>query len=164
MAADLTLGAVLSWSDADRLTGQLAERIAGESKPQTIVGILRGGMIPAIQLAHQLRIRDVRAVEVTHTASDATNAAKTGAPRYRNPASLGDLAGSDVLLVDDIAGSGATLEHTRRMITALAPRRLRTAVVSVNLANWQAAAAPDTVIDYIALHCEGWVIFPWETR
>ncbi|MGW5868354.1 phosphoribosyltransferase [Streptomyces sp. NPDC055239] len=164
MAADLQLGAVLSWPDLDRYTGQLAERIAAEGAPQTIVGIMRGGMIPAIQLAHRLTVRDVRTVEVTHTASDAINAAKTGAPAYRNPASLGDLAGHDVLLVDDIAGSGATLEHTRRMITGLAPGRLRTAVVSVNLANWQTASTPDTVIDYIALNCEGWVIFPWETH
>lgn len=153
----------LTWSRVEVLTRQLAVRVHGDGMPETVVGIMRGGMIPAVMIAHQLGIRDVRTIEVTHTASDGINAAKTSAPAYKNPASLGDLAGRDVLLVDDIAGSGATLERTHRIIEALGARRLRTAVLTVNRANWRAASRPEACINYIAEQTDTWVIFPWET-
>jgi len=153
----------LTWSRIEALTHQLAVRVQGDGLPETVVGIMRGGMIPAVMIAHQLGIRDVRTIEVTHTASDGINAAKTSAPVYKNPASLGDLAGRDVLLIDDIAGSGATLDRTRRMIEALGARRLRTAVLTVNRANWHSASGPEACIDYIAELNNTWVIFPWET-
>lgn len=164
MAADQRLGADLSWGDIHCLTACLAGRIRLDNAPEIIVGIMRGGMVPAVMLAHQFGVRDVRTVEVTHTAGDGINADKTQTPQYRNPASLGDLTGRDVLLVDDIAGSGATLDRTRRILRALGPRRVRTAVLTVNQANWHTAPGPDAQIDYIAQHCEGWVIFPWEIR
>ncbi|MEU8781362.1 phosphoribosyltransferase family protein [Streptomyces sp. NPDC048637] len=75
---------------------------------QAVVGTMRGGVLPAVWLAHRLGIRDVRTVEVTHTTDDGINAAKTRLPAARNPASLGDLTGLDVLLVDDIAGSASS--------------------------------------------------------
>ncbi|MFF1712244.1 phosphoribosyltransferase [Streptomyces sp. NPDC058268] len=153
----------LTWSRIEALTHQLAARADGDGMPETVVGIMRGGMIPAVMIAHQLGIRDVRTIEVTHTASDGVNAAKTSVPAYKNPASLGDLAGRDVLLVDDIAGSGATLERTRRIVEALGVRRLRTAVLTVNRANWPAPSCPEDRIDYIAEQTDTWVIFPWET-
>ncbi|MBC9718435.1 purine phosphoribosyltransferase [Streptomyces sp. TRM66268-LWL] len=164
MAAETQLGADISWTDFAEFTQQLAERIRSDRIPQTIVGILRGGMIPAVALAHQLDVRDVRAVEVTRTLSDGIQAEKSSAPRLRNPASLGNLVGRDVLLVDDVAGSGTTLAHTRRIIAGLTAARLRTAVLCVNQANWLLPQQPQAAIDYIALRCEGWVIFPWETR
>ncbi|WP_327153225.1 hypothetical protein OHU45_02020 [Streptomyces tubercidicus] len=75
---------------------------------------MRGGVIPAVWLAHRLGIRDVRTVVITRTTSDSIDAAKTTLPGVRNAASLGDLTGLDVLLVDDTAGSGAPLPHGGR--------------------------------------------------
>lgn len=154
----------LAWSGIEAFTRDLAEQASGDGLPDIVVGIMRGGMIPAVMIAHQLGIRDVRTVEVTHTVTDCVNAAKTSAPATKNPASLGDLAGRDVLLVDDIAGSGATLERTRRMVETLCVRRLRTAVLTVNRSNWPGPAAPEERIDYIAERTDTWVIFPWETE
>ncbi|WP_372412689.1 phosphoribosyltransferase [Streptomyces luteireticuli] len=152
----------LTWDDIAAATRTLAEQAVAAGAPQAVVGIVRGGMIPAVWIAHRLGIHDVRAVEVTHTTSDGVNAAKTTLPTARNPASLGDLTGLDVLLVDDIAGSGATLAHTARMIRDLHPIRVRTAVLAVNRANWTQGADPRRCIDYIASLTDTWVVFPWE--
>jgi hypoxanthine phosphoribosyltransferase len=130
--------------------------------PQAVVGIARGGLIPAAWLTHRLGVRDVRTVEVTRTTEDVINATKTLLPAVRNPASLGDLTGLDVLLVDDIAGSGATLAHTAALLRDLSPARVRTAVLTVNRANWTQEAAPDRVIDHIASLNDAWIVFPWE--
>ncbi|MGC0314883.1 phosphoribosyltransferase [Kitasatospora acidiphila] len=152
----------LAWEDIGAATRALAEQAEAAGVPQVVVGIVRGGMIPAVWLAHRLGIRDVRSVEVTHTTSDGVNAAKTRLPTTRNTASLGDLAGLDVLLVDDIAGSGATLAHTVDMLRDFGVARLRTAVVAVNRANWAREAEPESVIDYIASLNDTWIVFPWE--
>ncbi|MFD3662849.1 phosphoribosyltransferase [Streptomyces sp. NPDC058659] len=154
----------LTWHDLTTATATLAHQVSTAGMPQVVVGIVRGGMIPAAWLAHRLEIRDVRTVEVTRTTSDGINAAKSTVPTVRNPASLGDLTGLDVLLVDDIAGSGVTLAHTARMIHDLGPARVRTAVLAVNRANWTQSSDPHRGIDYIASLTDTWVVFPWEEQ
>ncbi|MGV9269442.1 phosphoribosyltransferase [Kitasatospora sp. NPDC003701] len=152
----------LTWDDVGTATRTLSEQVAAAGVPQVVVGIVRGGMIPAVWLAHRLGVRDVRSIEVTRTTSDGINAAKTTLPTTRNPASLGDLSGLDVLLVDDIAGSGATLAHTEDMLRDLGAAQVRTAVLTVNRANWARDAEPQQVIDYIASLNHTWIVFPWE--
>lgn len=164
LGADRSGPLSLTWDDLTTATAALAHQVAAAGIPQTVVGIVRGGMIPAAWLAHRLAIRDVRTVEVTRTASDDINAAKSTLPAVRNPASLGGLAGLDVLLVDDIAGSGVTLAHTARMIQALGPARVRTAVLAVNRANWEQGEDPYRAINYIAALTDTWVVFPWEEQ
>ncbi|MFB6884190.1 phosphoribosyltransferase [Streptomyces noursei] len=152
----------LTWGDVGVATQALAGQVTADGKPQTVVGIVRGGLIPAVWLAHHLGIRDVRTVEVTRTTEDVINATKTLLPIVRNPASLGSLAGLDVLLVDDIAGSGATLAHTVDLLRGLGPARVRTAILTVNRANWTQEAVPNLVIDYVASLNDTWIVFPWE--
>ncbi|MGW6388973.1 phosphoribosyltransferase [Streptomyces sp. NPDC055103] len=164
MDADPGTALTLTWDAITSATSSLAVRVATDGAPQTVVGIMRGGMIPAVMLAHQLRIRDVRTVEVTHTVADGIDAAKSASPTAINTASLGNLTGRDVLLIDDIAGSGSTLAHTAWLIKTLEPRRLRTAVLTVNRANWTDGPEPRSRIDYIASLTDTWVVFPWEEQ
>ncbi|GAA2718510.1 MULTISPECIES: phosphoribosyltransferase family protein [Streptomyces] len=161
--ADRSAPLHLTWDDIGSATRSIAQQAVAAGAPQAVVGIVRGGMIPAVWIAHQLEIRDVRTVEVTRTTSDGINAAKA-TPTARNPASLGDLTGLDVLLVDDIAGSGATLAHAARMIRGRGPTRVRTAVLAVNRANWRQGSGPGRRIDYIASMTDTWVVFPWEEQ
>ncbi|OII66344.1 MULTISPECIES: phosphoribosyltransferase [unclassified Streptomyces] len=154
----------LAWDDIGAATTALAQQTLAVGVPQAVVGIVRGGLIPAVWIAHRLGVHDVRTIEVTRTTSDAVNAAKTPLPTVRNPASLGNLAGLDVLLVDDIAGSGTTLAHTAQIVRDLGPARVRTAVLAVNRANWPAGSEPHDRIDHIARLTTAWVVFPWEEQ
>ncbi len=152
----------MTWGDIGTATQTLAEQVEAAGVPQVLVGIVRGGMIPTVWLAHRLGVRDVRCIEVTRTTSDGINAAKSTLPTTRNPGSLGDLTDLDVVLVDDIAGSGATLAHTVDLLRDLGAARVRTAVLTVNRANWAREAEPENVIDYIASLNHTWIVFPWE--
>lgn len=157
----------LTWPDLEQHAGAVANRVRSDGAPDVIVGILRGGMVPAVMLAHLLGVRDVRGVEVTRTLSDGPNGAKAPAPQITNPESLGTIApGADVLLVDDVAGSGDTVEHAARLLAGAG--RLRRAVMVVNTINWYKAhadsVAPEHVQDFIGCTCAGWVRFPWEAR
>jgi hypoxanthine phosphoribosyltransferase len=153
---------VLPWQDLVAAIRETAEKVRADGTPDVVVGILRGGMIPATVFAHVLGVRTVRAVEVLHTVSDTLYAAKTEAPQVSNSASLGDLSGRDVLVVDDIAGSGDTMTHTAELVTTADAARVRTAVCIVNAANWRRPQSPEQALTYIGATVEGWVIFPWE--
>ena len=152
----------LAWTTMQELVGQIAEQVSRDGTPQTLVGVLRGGAVPAVWLAHRLGLRDVRAVEVVHTLDDSTNAAKTPEPAAQNPASLGDLTGRDVLVVDDVAGSGETLASAVRLATQAGAARVRTAVCVVNEDNWIDGLPAEAVVTYIGTTNRGWVVFPWE--
>jgi hypoxanthine phosphoribosyltransferase len=161
-----TIALDLTWNELDRHIAVLADLIRHDGVPDVVVGILRGGMVAAVLLAHQLGVRDVRGLEVTRTLADGPNGAKSPSPVITNPASLGTFThDEDVVLVDDVAGSGATLDTTAGLLCGSAGR-LRRAVVVVNILNWNAANTrpPQEIQDYIGITCAGWVRFPWEVR
>lgn len=154
----------LTWNQVEKHVSALADAIRRDGVPQIIIGILRGGMVPAVLLAHQLAVRDVRGLEVTHTLTDQPNGAKTDHPHLVNPSSVGVLdVNADVLLVDDVAGSGDTLDTAAALITHRVAKVRRLALV-VNTVNWERAklVAPQQIQDYIGATCAGWVRFPWE--
>lgn len=147
-----------------RYLSRIAMAVSADGVPDIVVGILRGGMIPAVQLAHLLGIRTVRAVELTRTTADEVNAAKTPCPVAANPGSLGDLSDRDVLIVDDIAGSGLTMLACRDLVQEAGAARVRTVAMTVNAVNWELArrGSPAGELTYVGHVYRGWVIFPWE--
>ncbi|TQS42898.1 purine phosphoribosyltransferase [Cryptosporangium phraense] len=155
---------MLGWVDFERAVADLADQVRADGAPEVVVGVLRGGMVPAVALAHTLAIRAVRAVEVVHTATDDTNATKYDRPQVFNPASLGNLAGLDVLVVDDVAGTGDTLKTAAALAIDVGAARVRTSAWIVNTANWRLSTAPEQALTYIAATVEGWVVFPWEKQ
>lgn len=159
-------GVVLEWADLVGLTNLLSRAVAADGVPAVVVGILRGGLVPAVLLAHTMGLRDVRAIDVTHTTSDSVDADKTPQPSARNPASLGDLTGLDVLVVDDVAGTGQSVTMTVKLVRAAGAVRIRTAVCAVNEINWFQAAERDVgeALTYLGGRYRGWVVFPWEKQ
>ncbi len=122
-------------------------------------------MIPGVLLSHALGCRDLRDLSLVHTRADGINAAKTSHPVLSNPGSAGDVRGRDVLLVDDVAGTGETALTAVTMISDHGAARTRIAVCAVNTRNRNPAApSPGECLDYIGGHYRGWVVFPWERQ
>ena len=156
---------VLGWAEFTAITDQLAHAISADGCPDVVVGILRGGMIPAVRLSHVLGLRDVRALNVTHTTADGVNAAKTPRPLLRNSSSLGEVTGLDLLLVDDVAGTGETIAVGRSVLEAAGAGNVRIAACVLNETNWQQCGEhdPGDAPTYLGATHQGWVVFPWET-
>jgi uncharacterized protein len=94
------------------------------------------------------------------------NATKTNIPMVVRPETLGDLAGMDVLIVDDIAGTGDTMATTTQLARRAGAQQVRTLARVVNAANWRKARTeePSARLTYIGTVVEGWVVFPWEKQ
>jgi hypoxanthine phosphoribosyltransferase len=158
-------GVVLSWAGISETCAAIAGQVTVDGLPDVIVCLIRGGMVPGVLLSHLLSCRDLRGLSLTHTCADGVNAAKTSSPVLSNPESAGDVRGRDVLLVDDVAGTGATALAAVTMITGGGAARTRIAVCAVNTRNWNPAVPdPGECLDYIGGHYRGWVVFPWERQ
>ncbi len=163
--SDAAVALVLGWPELEQVVTELADHIEGGGAPTVIVGVLRGGMVPAVMLAHRVGVRQVRGVGAVRTLTEGPRAGKTP-PVLVEPNGLGDLQGEDVLVVEDVIGTGHTLAAVRDHIAVQKPATLRTAALVVNTVNW-AAAHPDNRDprqhhDLIGVTCTGWVRFPWE--
>jgi hypoxanthine phosphoribosyltransferase len=49
---------VISWDEYDELCSHIAAQI-GDNVPDVIVGLTRGGLIPAVRLSHMLEVTDL---------------------------------------------------------------------------------------------------------
>jgi hypoxanthine phosphoribosyltransferase len=150
----------LSWPDLQEIVTQVASEIRLGGVPQILIAISRGGLVPAVILSHLLDVRDVRVLTIIHTVDDQVYAAKTATAQVCRPETLGVLDGADVLLVDDIVGSGKTLAAACTDVTAHGPGRIRSAALTANAARW-----PDDRPgrpDHIGMLVRSWVVFPWE--
>ncbi|MET9393840.1 MULTISPECIES: phosphoribosyltransferase family protein [unclassified Streptomyces] len=130
---------------------------AHEPRPDAVIGIARGGVPLARELATHF---GVEAIEITarHNTTDDLYLEATG--RVQLPTTtadaLGRLAsGQRLLVADDICGTGATFKAVLPFLTErLAPGQLRSAVLCRSRA---ADFTPDTwVWDTL-----DWVLFPW---
>jgi len=146
---------VYTWSDFDNDILDISKQLQdAEWVPDYIVGVKRGGLIPAVKLSHifnkplimmscQLRDsndKEVRLYEVEEIQND-----------------------KNVLIVDDICDSGITMSEIMIQFFSnlFAPNNIRTCSLICN-------TSQNFIVDYYAQGIDRsidkrWIIFPWET-
>ncbi|MGI9000853.1 MAG: phosphoribosyltransferase [Pseudonocardia sp.] len=157
----------LSWAELGRILAVTATQIRAGGVPDAVLGVLRGGMAPAVMLAHRLGVRDVRGITTTRTAAEGPNAPTSTHPATADPAPLGDLTGRDVLLVDDVTTTGLIMTAAAARAADLRPGRLRQVVIVADTTNWAANDTGDDLfdrVDHVGTAYAGRVRFPWESR
>jgi len=133
----------------------LAHKIAaGDWRPDFIVGIGRGGLVPAVYISHQL---DLPMLSIDHSSKVAGFADELLGKVAKKSA-----AGTKLLFVDDINDSGGTMDYIRRLLTdnGCDDGNLRFGVVINNESSKieveYSAQTIDRKID------KRWFVFPWE--
>ena len=144
---------VISWYRFEELARSLADTIRESNyQPDMIIGICRGGYLPARLLADYFGIMDLASIKIEHY--HAMRKHDTAVIRYPLAA---DVSGKRLLLVDDVSDSGDTfdvaMEHIRQ---CGAFAQLKTAVLhhkatSTFIPDYRAA----TVVKW------RWLIYPW---
>ena len=106
------------------LGGQLARDYA--DRPLTVVGVLSGSVIFLADLIRRIDVpHQIGFVEASSYRGETT----TGAQLTVSVDRLPEIAGRDVLLIDDILDTGRTLSALHDLIAARHPASLRTAVL-----------------------------------
>jgi hypoxanthine phosphoribosyltransferase len=145
---------VPTWNKiCDMLLSQ-AEKIRQSSfKPDVIVGVTRGGWVPARVLSDLLGVPDFVTVRVEFY---------LGVTETRNEPVLiqgvsAAVTGKKVLIVDDVADTGKSLQLAREHVLQQGATEVKIATVY---------RKPWSVIkpDYYETETSCWVVFPWETK
>ena len=165
---------ILCWDDIDACATQLAENLGhacGVADFDRVIGIARGGLIPAVLLATKLGVKRLETVQVRYYDGDQKLEAPIvlgEPPKPHGPS--GDPART--LLVDELIDSGATLRHLR----ALFPEAHRAALVGrqtgplpgprAGLIPWindAQAGADRPVWVGRAIATTQWILVPWSS-
>ncbi len=142
----------VSWSEVEELCLEIAERVAASvDRVDVIVGVLRGGWIPARLLSDYLGVERMGAVEVKFY----RGIGETGERPIVTQPLVVDVRDKSVLVVDDVADTGKTLNIVTSFLTLYGPRRVYTATLYVK---------PWSIVrpDFYARVTDAWIIFPWD--
>ena len=143
----------VSWTQFQRLCAGLARRIRADGfRPDAIIGIARGGYMPARVLADLFGLMNLAALKIEHYRG--THKSRQALIRHPLPEGF---AGRRVLLVDDVSDSGDTfdvaMDHLRNCSDL---GEIRTAVLHHKVTS-------SYVPDYFAYKVVTWrwIIYPW---
>jgi hypoxanthine phosphoribosyltransferase len=137
----------IGWAAFGEVVRTLAARIHDEFKPDAVVGIAKGGVFVGGALAAAMNV-EFYPVRIERRRRDA------GVLPHAPASELPDLTRRKVLVVDDVASSGATLARARALARKAGAAEVRTAVLVVR----PEGARPD----YSALETEELVLFGWD--
>ena len=143
----------VSWDQIHRDARALAWRLDGKGPDggawRAVVGIARGGLVPAMIVSRELDIRVVDTISVISYShqSQAADAIVTKSPQAEL---MGD--GTGILVVDDLVDSGKTLELVRRLYP------------KAHFATVYAKPKGKPMVDsYITeVSQDTWIFFPWD--
>ena len=143
---------LVSWNEAYRLTKILAFKIKKSGfKPDLVIGIARGGLVPARVVCDFLLQKDLAAIKVEHWGIAATH----GKAEIKFPLPI-DISGKKVLIVDDVADTGDTYSVTMDYVNGKNPSEIKSAVLHYKTRS-------TFVPDYWAEKQDEWkwIIYPW---
>ena len=146
---------ILTWERFGRATRELATEIAADGfRPDVVLAIARGGLTVAGALAYALAVKNCFAMNVEfYTSVDERLDVPVVLPPMLD---LLDIRGMRVLIADDVADTGKTLELVRKEI-AEHVAEARCAVLYHK---------PWSIIvpEYVWAHTERWINFPWSCQ
>ena len=148
---------IYTWRDVERMCTQLITQIyISKWQPDYIVGITRGGNVPATILSNMTGIR-CEAVKVSFRDDDSKTNSRFDVSWVAMDAKLG----KHILVVDDINDTGATFEYLSNSWGLNEYDNVRFATLTENLSS---------SFDRVNYYChevnkakkDVWLVYPWE--
>ena len=147
---------VLTWEELNAHVEALAlqiQALPADQRPDAILAISRGGLVPGAMLAYRLGIRDLLIAVAEHY--DA--AGRRPEPTITRMPSDESLKGRSILIVDEVWESGRTLQRVAEAAEA-AGAAVRIAVLHYKPSQSETTRTPD----HYAETATGWVIYPYK--
>lgn len=137
-----------SFEDVYKACSIIALRL--EKSPSVVIGLTRGGLIPAVLLSHML---SVPMIPVSYSSMKGRGEFKG----YDGTLPTTDIPGKDILVIDDICDSGHTLFDISRYYNDLHHNVLTAALY------YKMGAIMEPNYYWQLIPEDGnWVTFPWE--
>jgi hypoxanthine phosphoribosyltransferase len=142
------------WEECERAVNFICKKIQeGTFKPDTIVAISRGGLVPAKLFSDALDVRDLRVIRLSFY--------ETSGKRMEEPVLIdplpGSLEGRNALLVDDISDSGESFKAAIAHLSEYGPASVKTASIHMR------EGSPFKP-DFFFQTNTKWVVYPWEKQ
>jgi len=146
---------ILTWETFGVACRELALDIAADGfRPDIVLAIARGGLFVAGALGYALDVKNLHVMNVEfYTGVDERLDMPVVLPPVPAPV---DLAGARVLIADDVADTGATLELVKEFCTEHVAE-VRCAVVYEK---------PQSIVhaEYVWRRTDRWIDFPWSAE
>ena len=146
---------MLAWDLFGEASRELAQQVADSGyRPTIVLGIARGGLLPAATLSYALGVKNLFTMNVEfYTGIDERLQFPVMLPPLLDAV---DLAGATVLVADDVADTGATL-------------RLVTDFCEAHVADVRCAVLyekPRSIVkcEYVWRRTDRWIDFPWSAE
>ena len=146
---------VASWRDVDRWAETLSKAVRDSGRlPETIVGLTRGGWVPARLLADRLGVKRLVSLRAQHWGVTATPDGKASVSEGLS----GPVRGLSVLVADDITDTGESLALALDVVKKDGPAHVDTAAF---LHITHSKFVPTFYAEEVPKEEWVWVVFPW---
>jgi hypoxanthine phosphoribosyltransferase len=145
---------VPTWNQIyDMLLSQGQKIQTAAFRPDIIVGIARGGLIPARIHADLLEIPEITMIQVQFYVDILQTKSE---PSLKQALTI-QVLGKKVLLVDDIVDTGRSLQFATNYLQSQDPAEIKTATLYHK-------PSSITKPDFSEKETTNWIIFPWDTK
>ncbi len=141
----------IPWLEVIEFSLKLSETIRRAYKPEVIIAVSRGGLVPARIISDALGVEELYCIRAKHWG--------IGGKKYKEPVIIEDnlpISGYKVLVVDDVVDTGLTLKKIVEHLSSRNARELRTAVLHVKP---KSVYVPDFYVEKLDEWL--WIIYPW---
>jgi hypothetical protein len=145
---------VVTWDDLERLVAALADQLAAEPRPDVVLAISRGGLVPAGMIGYRLGWRDMLLAAVV--VYDDEQGFRGHAEFLQFPADE-HLRGKRVVIIDEVWDSGTTIAAVSERVRAAGGTPV-TAVLHYK----PARSRVDLVPDHFVVETDAWVTYPFK--
>ncbi|MGD6810719.1 MAG: phosphoribosyltransferase [Candidatus Bathyarchaeia archaeon] len=145
---------VPTWNQTYEMLLEQSEKICkSHFLPDIIVGIARGGLVPARILTDLLETPQVATIRIEFYADIKQPSIQ---PILKQPLNT-PVNGKKILIVDDISDSGQSLKTAKQHL-------LEKGAAETKIATLYAKSTTQTMPDYVEKTAERWIVFPWEIK
>ncbi len=145
---------VPTWNQIYEMLIEQSEKIRkSHYQPDIIVGIARGGLIPARILTDLLETPQVATIRIEFYADIAQPSIQ---PLLKQPLNV-PVTGKKILIVDDISDSGQSLKTAKQHLT-------EKGAAETKIATLYTKTTTQTIPDYFEKTADRWIVFPWEIK
>ena len=145
---------VTNWEYIYGLCRDVSDQVkAVDFEPDVVVALARGGWFAGRCICDFLGLDDLTSLKMEHYVGTAE---KSGEPKVRYPMPEGSVAGKDVLVIDDIADTGGSIERAYEYVTDRDAGEVRTATL-------QLLGTSEFEPDFVGERLEEWtwIVYPW---